>query len=302
MSNEGFVLVSGENRPQQTTVGIVNLCNTGWLSTVLQCLAHTEPLRGYFLSGDYNSDLNENNPLGSNGQVANAFAAILSDLWKSDKVVNPKPFLAALGKHNEQFGNWIADHQAATACLLDCLQEDTNKVTEKPYVNAPESDGLSDEVVAKKWWDNHHKRMDSEVANMFVWQSKSQVKCTTCELVTRRFESRNIFILPIPSQTNGDDVTLQDCLEMYCAPEVIPEVYCSRCKTFRASEKQTHLYRPPLILVVSLKRYEISKKGTRKNDTFVEFPLEGWDLTDSFQMKRGKEEGAPLLYDCYAVW
>ena len=50
--------------------GLGNLGNTCFMNSTLQCLAHTEPLRQYFVSGEYERDLNRDNPLGTGGELA----------------------------------------------------------------------------------------------------------------------------------------------------------------------------------------------------------------------------------------
>ncbi|KAL3761895.1 LOW QUALITY PROTEIN: hypothetical protein ACHAW5_006124 [Stephanodiscus triporus] len=51
------------------------------MNSTLQCLAHTPPLRDYFLSGRYVNDLNVENRLGTGGEMANEFANLLGEMW-----------------------------------------------------------------------------------------------------------------------------------------------------------------------------------------------------------------------------
>jgi ubiquitin carboxyl-terminal hydrolase 4/11/15 len=44
----------------------------------LQCMAHTSPLQKYFLSNEYERDLNRDNPLGTGGELVTEFA----QLWR----------------------------------------------------------------------------------------------------------------------------------------------------------------------------------------------------------------------------
>ena len=62
--------------------------NTCFMNSTLQCLAHTPPLRNYFLSGSYKSDLNVDNPLGTGGELANEFASLLGEMWTTKVAVN----------------------------------------------------------------------------------------------------------------------------------------------------------------------------------------------------------------------
>jgi ubiquitin C-terminal hydrolase len=50
--------------------------------------------------------------------------------------------------------------------LLDGLHEDLNRVKKKPYVEAKDSDGRPDEVVADEAWEMHKARNDSVIVDV----------------------------------------------------------------------------------------------------------------------------------------
>jgi len=66
------------------TTGLKNLGNTCYMNAVLQCMSGTIPLSRYFLDGSYKSHVSKDNPLGSRGVLAEAFAAIVRHLWSGD--------------------------------------------------------------------------------------------------------------------------------------------------------------------------------------------------------------------------
>jgi ubiquitin C-terminal hydrolase len=67
-------------------------------------------------------------------------------------------------------------------------------------------------------------------------------------------------------------------------------------------------YRLPPILIFHLKRFKNQKERMRymcggtytKNDTFVQFPLEGLDMS-SYVPDNGTIGGKPVIYDCFGV-
>ena len=71
--------------------------------------------------------------------------------------------------------------------VLAGLNEDLNRVTEKPYVEQPDSDGRPDPVVAEEWWLNHLAREQS-IINIFTGQFKSLLTCSNCGHESARFE------------------------------------------------------------------------------------------------------------------
>ena len=74
-------------------------------------------------------DINQDNPIGTGGELANAFGALLRDLWYGQmSSVAPRAFKTALGRHAEQFiGYDQQDSQELIAYLLDGIHEDLNR-------------------------------------------------------------------------------------------------------------------------------------------------------------------------------
>jgi ubiquitin carboxyl-terminal hydrolase 4/11/15 len=61
--------------------GLSNLGNTCFMNSALQCMSNTPPLTEYLLSGRYESEINESNPLGMRGEMAKAFAELIKQMW-----------------------------------------------------------------------------------------------------------------------------------------------------------------------------------------------------------------------------
>ncbi|KAF9269146.1 cysteine proteinase [Marasmius fiardii PR-910] len=121
-------------------------------------------------------------------------------------------------------------------------------------------------------------------------------------------------------------ISLQDCLDEFTKEEKLGEDdlwYCPRCKKHQQATKRFDLWKVPDVLVVHLKRFSNSRMLRDKIDAFVDFPIDGLDLTDMAGerpvAKRLKESGLsteelgevmdtlndgldePLVYDLFAV-
>ena len=120
----------------------------------------------------------------------------------------------------------------------------------------------------------------------------------------------NIPILPDPeldtkrqirTSRKRNGVSLGDCLDEFGKAEILSENdawYCPRCKEHRRASKKFELWTSPDILVIHLKRFSTQGRLRDKLDVFVDFPVEGLDLTSRVAVQ---EEGKSLTYDLFAV-
>lgn len=59
----------------------------------LQCLSNASPLTEYFLNDQYEAEINRENPLGMRGEIAEAYADLVKQMWQSrSSYVAPRTF------------------------------------------------------------------------------------------------------------------------------------------------------------------------------------------------------------------
>lgn len=195
----GDILSFGGKVNGRGLTGLQNLGNTCFMNSALQCLVHTPQLVDFFLQ-NYTEEINKENPLGMQGELAVAFGDLLRKLWSSGhNPVAPRVFKAKLGRFAPQFSGYNQhDSQELLAFLLDGLHEDLNRVKIKPYIEAKDADGRSDEEFADECWQNHKARNDSIIVDVCQGQYKSTLICPDCSKVSVTFDPFMYLSLPLP--------------------------------------------------------------------------------------------------------
>ncbi|XP_036734140.2 ubiquitin carboxyl-terminal hydrolase 4 isoform X2 [Manis pentadactyla] len=180
--------------------GLGNLGNTCFMNSALQCLSNTAPLTDYFLKDEYKAELNRDNPLGMQGEIAEAYAELIKQMWSGrDAHVAPRMFKTQVGRFAPQFSGYQQqDSQELLAFLLDGLHEDLNRVKKKPYLELIDANGRPDAVVAKEAWENHKLRNDSVIVDTFHGLFKSTLVCPECAKVSVTFDPFCYLTLPLP--------------------------------------------------------------------------------------------------------
>ena len=131
-------------------------------------MSNTPPIQRYFLEEHHWAELNKENPLGNQGEIAKAFADLLKAMWSGKHHAFPPrafkvktlffelcyrlhflkfPIQLQVGRFAPQFSGYQQhDSQELLTFLLDGLHEDLNRITKKPYIEQKDFDGRPDEV------------------------------------------------------------------------------------------------------------------------------------------------------------
>ena len=314
--------------------GLKNFGVTCYLNSVVQCLSANAGLTDIFLSGRYQRDLQRDNWKGSKGILPEAYATLISNLYKGDvDSLRPTTFRRVCGHFGSQWGvDQQQDAKEFLEFLLDMLHEDHNvawnKSVLRPLTEADEvvRERLPRTYAARVEWGRYQHRDMSLIGSLFAGQHASQLTCTTCDFTSTTYEAFWSISVEIPHDRSAD---LRDCLRSYCSAERLSgdEVWrCTRCKKDREAIKKITITRAPDTLVVHFKRFSASRtQSARKIRTPINFPLDSLDLgpfietpitpeQEAYVMANSKDAAAqlaglksdpsmngPYKYNAYAV-
>ncbi|XP_038062676.1 ubiquitin carboxyl-terminal hydrolase 8-like isoform X2 [Patiria miniata] len=286
-------VLEGKPRPGGM-IGMSNLGNTCYMNSILQCLAQNKDLREYFLEGLHLKDINKRSP--RQGSLVKSFAEVVKEIWfpKKKNVVAPTHLQNVFQKVARHFGpGKQQDAQEFLCYLLGELHEEIN-IAAKHRGKDPEiPDDISEEAKAKLAWDRYCARNNSIFSRLFVGQLKSTLECQTCKNRSVTFDIFWDISVPVPErvkfqrrnswqredQPTKHTFDIKDCLNKFTEAEVLDGdnmVTCEKCKKKRVFTKRFSIQRFPKHLVLHLKRFSCLRA---KLTTFVDFPLEGLDMS-----------------------
>ncbi|OXG41036.1 ubiquitin carboxyl-terminal hydrolase 8 [Cryptococcus neoformans Bt15] len=308
--------------------GLKNLGNTCYMNSTIQCLSATYPFSTFFLDGTFARSINKENPLGTKGELAKAWAELLRVLWSEKyEFLSPMTFRKQITHFAPQFlGSDQHDSQEFLSFVLDGLHEDLNRIKRKPppVEMTPEREAMLEsappEVASEREWAIYRQRNDSLIVDLFQGQYRNRLECLTCHKTSTTYDAFMYMSLPVPS--GKTKVVIQELIDEFVKAEVMEKEnawYCPRCKTNRRASKTLTIARLPPVLLIQLKRFT-TRDGLfwDKSETPVIFPIRGLDLTRYLPGPAGSSIGSgrqvgpdgtfdpraqvgPFKYDLYGV-
>jgi len=257
----------------QGTCGLINLGNTCFMNSILQCLAKEKTLRKYFCSKSHTKS-----PMRSI-KLANAFGRLMDEMWSNDNVgeaINPNYVKHEVQRLCQRFmGTRQHDSQEFLRTLIEGLHDELNRIKTKPTYTYDDLDDMRDNEKGGVVWKRYISREQSVIQDLFVGQLRSTLTCSTCNHASVTFDPFWDLSLPIPSKLL-DSVNINQCFQAFTQEEVLDgseKPTCEKCKKLRRCTKRFLIEKCPKVLVIHLKRFSGQRYRT-KLTAKVNFPHE----------------------------
>ncbi|NXH14735.1 UBP42 hydrolase, partial [Bucco capensis] len=253
---------------QSVGVGLLNMGNTCFLNSTLQCLTYTPPLANYMLSLEHTQSCKEKGfcMMCTLETHINQVLCCSSNAIKPISVING---LKRIGKHFH-FGSQEDAHEFL-CFTVDALQ--------KACLNGSTKLDRSSQATTL-------------IYQIFGGYLRSRVKCLNCRAVSDTYETFLDITLDIKTVTS-----VTRALEQFVKPEQLDgenSYKCSNCKKMVPASKRYTIHRASNVLTISLKRFANFTGGKINKD--VKYP-EYLDLRAYMSQSRGE----PVFYALYAV-
>lgn len=275
--------------------GLGNVGNTCGLNALLQCIAHTECLRDYFLKTAPDGKIEEHNKY----SIVNELKRLLQEFWVGDSSIIPVRFAKAFEEATKgriAMGEQL-DMSELLLVLLDKFEKEWQKSnavgvgTQLPW---PHSQGASTSQayqsmvkLASEAWHRFMAKVPASWARLMNGLQVGQVVCDneSCRHIYHNFEPFSVLSLDIPTtKPEGKmSIHLGDCFKAYFDPELLDGCWkCDKCGGTKA-EKLSRFWSAPEVLVVVLKRFKYRPNGTLEK---IHVPF---DIPEFFSFLPGTE-------------
>lgn len=173
--------------------GLINLGNTSYINSVLQCLSHTTPFLSYLMT----TNLSQGNL--EHTDVIESLSTVLNELWSGqNSIYAPRQFKTLFTNTFTAFGK-DKPHDAFLflATLLNQLHNELNIADDTPLIPAY-VDQEYEEEHGRQVWQLYQNHNDSIISKTFSGMCKANYKCPICHREKIGFEPFNILSVPMP--------------------------------------------------------------------------------------------------------
>jgi ubiquitin C-terminal hydrolase len=272
--------------------GLLNLGNTCFFNSTLQCLVHSLKLTDYLLSREH-TEHDRAHGIKRTGNMAfiQSYVLLLDDIWESNKLIKPAGFFNQLaGLIPKYKALRQQDSHECLTYILDFLHKSTCYEVEVDIQGEVKTERDRLMKMSLESWRTHYASQYSVIKEIFDGMYYNKISCRHCDAKEHVFE---------PFNTLGVDIThdtLLGCIgNTFGKGETIDTWRCEKCKR-AGCVKETKAWTMPHYLIVQLKRFN---KSGQKIQNHVSFSPEDINLKDMISPEKGDPNN--YVYSLYAV-
>ena len=280
--------------------GLANMGNTCYVNACLQLMSHTYEFNDFLSKngGEYKSRLNHK----VDSVLLHEWDKLRAMMWADNCIISPGGFVSAMQKiaklkSMDLFSGFQQNDVAEFLMfMLDCFHTALAREVEMKVKGVARN---STDRAAKECYEmmaGMYKKQYSEVLNVFYGVQVSMIepllkgdspRATISTALSTKPEPFCILNLSFPS-TNGlacnvHAVSLHDCLEHHCAPEVLSGDNAWFNETTGQKQdvqKRLSFWSLPNVLIIGLKRFEMNARGhVRKIQVPIDAPCNRADFS-----------------------
>ena len=280
--------------------GLANLGNTCFLNSCMQVISHTYELSHFLELETYKRRLKNQ----YDSALLIEWDELRKVLWQENCIVSPVKFvktvqkLAQIKEKDLFTGYEQNDLPEFLIFVIDCFHNALSREVNMNIQGTPENDRDKIALLCFEKIKQMYSKDYSEIWNIFYGIQVSQlVSVETNKVMSMTPEPFFIINLPIPSSQTNKSPSLSDCFDLYVEGEILDGDNCVLNELTgikEAARKNLTFWSLPTILVIDIKRYNVSN---RKNQILVDFPLTDLNLS-KYVIGYNKES---YIYDLYGV-
>jgi ubiquitin C-terminal hydrolase len=264
--------------------GLANLGNTCYINSGIQILSHCYEFQEKLNSID--QELEDNVDV----TFLKEYIDLRNIMWKSNCKIAPSRFLKIIHLISEKkdrplfTGYSQQDLPEFLLFIIDCFHNSIKKKM-KVEINGVvknEKDKINNECykVLKHTYENEY----SIIYDLFYGMYVTNIYNLKGKKVSFRPDPFLTLDLPIPEYNNNKDISIYDCLDLFCNDELLDgeNMWLDETQNKKIEvKKKIVFWKLPDILIVVLKRFHFVKKTNqnKKKYMLIDVPIKELDLT-----------------------